>query len=261
MKTLQFTYSMELLFDAPVRKHRFTLKCVPQTSARQEIAELHTEVYPKEFLSTDEDSFGNACIYGFAQGEHDRFSVEVRGTARTGLAESEPAGEDYQVGLYKYQTPYTKPGAAIRALAKRVPPAPGAGALQKALAFMEALRGAFQYRQGVTSIATTAEEAMAGGAGVCQDYAHILLSLCRMEGVPCRYVVGMLLGEGLSHAWVEVCDRGRWIALDPTNGVVVSDQHIKISSGRDYQDCTINQGVFTGLTRQTQTIRVIVNEI
>ena len=101
---------------------------------------------------------------------------------------------------------------------------------------------------------------MALGKGVCQDYSHILLSLCRMEGIPCRYVVGMLIGEGASHAWVEICSEGRWIALDPTNNLVVDDQHIKISAGRDYQDCIINQGIFTGQTRQTQQILVSVKE-
>lgn len=111
-----------------------------------------------------------------------------------------------------------------------------------------------------TAIQTTAEEAMALGMGVCQDYSHILLSLCRMEHIPSRYVVGMLIGEGLSHAWVEICDNGHWIALDPTNNLIVDDQHIKISSGRDYQDCIINQGLFVGQTTQVQTIHVSVTE-
>ena len=102
---------------------------------------------------------------------------------------------------------------------------------------------------------------MALGMGVCQDYSHILLSLCRMERIPARYVVGLLMGEGLSHAWVEVCSGGRWIALDPTNNLVVDDQHIKISSGRDYKDCMINQGLFVGRTTQRQDVHVSVTEL
>lgn len=119
----------------------------------------------------------------------------------------------------------------------------------------------FHYEQGVTDISTTAEEALLLGKGVCQDYSHIMLSLCRMERIPSRYVVGMLMGEGLSHAWVEICSDGHWIALDPTNNLVVDTQHIKISSGRDYQDCIINQGVFTGFASQVQHIQVSVKEI
>ena len=93
---------------------------------------------------------------------------------------------------------------------------------------------------------------------MCQDYSHILISLCHMEKIPARYVVGMLEGEGLSHAWVEIYENGMWIGLDPTNDLVVGEQHIKVSSGRDYGDCTINQGIFTGAANQTQTASVVV---
>ena len=126
---------------------------------------------------------------------------------------------------------------------------------------MAALYERFQYVPGSTSIRTTAEQALDLGMGVCQDYSHILLSLCRLERIPCRYVVGMLMGEGLSHAWVEICQDGRWIALDPTNNLVVDDQHIKISAGRDYRDCIINQGLFVGQTTQHQEILVRVQEV
>src|SRR5699024_11693841 len=61
-------------------------------------------------------------------------------------------------------------------------------------------------------------------------------------------------GEGLSHAWVEIEDNGYWYGLDPTNMLIVNDHHIKISHGRDYKDCTINQGLFIGNAVQQQTI-------
>ncbi len=261
MKKLHFEYRMKLAFDHPIRQHRFTLKCVPVTSQRQQIQDLVTDVYPREFLAEDEDSFGNHCIYGYAEGQHDHFSVNVTGTALTGLSPFETAREDYQLGLFKYQTDYTRPGMCIRTFHDRFSFAEGTSGLDRALSFMMELQKEFQYMSGVTGICTTAEEAFELGKGVCQDYAHILLSLCRLERIPCRYVVGMLLGEGLSHAWVEVCSDGHWVALDPTNNLVVNDQHIKISSGRDYRDCTINQGLFTGQTTQTQTIHVTVTEL
>lgn len=261
MKELHFTYWMKLSFDTPVCRHRFTLKCVPVSNERQEIADLWTDVYPNEFLSEGWDSFGNRCIYGYAEGEHDHFSVRVTGRARTGLAPSEHAAPAHQVGLYKYQTAYTEPGPHLRALAAETHLAPGLSALERAQALTRALRGKMRYVQGVTDIHTTAEQALALGQGVCQDYAHILLSLCRMHGIPCRYVVGLLEGEGLSHAWVEVCGGGRWFALDPTNDLLVDDQHIKLSSGRDYQDCVINHGIFTGQARQTQEAGVLVRPL
>lgn len=260
MKELHFIYEMKLTFDTPVEKHRFTLKCVPRSNERQEISELEVEVFPKEFLSTDEDSFGNHCIYGYSEGKHDHFSVQVKGKARTGLAPRETAGEEHCVGMYRYQTDYTNPGPCIREFASQIPLSPEMSGRGKAVLYMKKLYERFSYVQGVTDIYTTAEQALTLGKGVCQDYSHILLSLCRMQKIPSRYVVGMLMGEGLSHAWVEIYSGGHWIALDPTNNLVVDDAHIRISVGRDYKDCIINQGIFVGQTGQTQEIRVSVLE-
>lgn len=260
MKELQFEYRMKLAFTNPVCQHRFALKCTPISNERQKIEDITTDVYPKEFLATSRDSFGNSCIYGYSEGEHDHFSVSVTGRAVTGLSHFEKVREPYQLGLYKYQTDYTRPGSQIRDFYDSISLRKKMSALDKAVAFQETLHKNFQYVQGVTTIQTAAEEALTLGKGVCQDYSHILLSLCRLEHIPSRYVVGMLIGKGLSHAWVEICDNGHWIALDPTNNLIVDDQHIKISSGRDYQDCIINQGLFVGQTTQIQTIHVSVTE-
>lgn len=260
MKKLYFEYRMRLQFDAPIEKHRFTLKCVPRSYERQEITELNVDVYPKEFLSADEDSFGNYCIYGYSEGKHDHFSVDVSGKAAVGTAGKEKALDIHRIGMFRYQTDYTSPGPRLYAFAKQFDFPAGTTEEEKATAYMRRLYERLEYVQGVTDIRTTAEEAMALGKGVCQDYSHILLSLCRMEKIPARYVVGMLMGEGLSHAWVEVYSDGYWIALDPTNNLVVDDRHIRISMGRDYKDCTINQGVFTGTAGQKQEIKVLVTE-
>lgn len=261
MKKLHFEYSMQILFENPVRQHRFTLKCVPGSSERQQIYGLTMDVFPKEFFAASNDSFGNYCLYGYSEGEHDHFSVSVTGTALTGLSSFEAARPAYQLGLFRYQTDYTAPGRQLLAFYKNFSFPRGMSNLDKALAFQETLHREFRYVPGATTLYTTAEQAMELGQGVCQDYSHILLSLCRMEKIPCRYVVGMLIGEGLSHAWVEIFDNDNWIALDPTNNLIVNEDHIKISSGRDYNDCIINQGIFTGQTKQTQTIHVSVSEL
>ena len=68
-------------------------------------------------------------------------------------------------------------------------------------------------------------------------------------------------GEGASHAWVEILSDGKWYGLDPTNNVVVSDEHIKIGVGRDAKDCEINRGIIIGGGNQTLTICVNVEEV
>lgn len=101
MKQLHFEYDMTLAFDSLVEKHRFTLKCFPHTDERQEINNLHVEVFPNEFLCNAKDSFGNSCVYGYAEGQHDHFSVSVTGYAKTGLAPYEAAEDIPQISMYK----------------------------------------------------------------------------------------------------------------------------------------------------------------
>ncbi len=260
MKQLHFQYSMKIDFSCLIEKHRFTVKCFPPSNDRQQIQNQKLTIFPNQFLSRGKDSFGNEYIYGYTEEQHNHFSIELSGNALTGLKDTEYAGDITDVGLYKYQTDYTRPGPALTSYRNAIGCTQDNSNLAKAKYFMEHLHKDFPYVQGVTSITTTAEEAMMLGSGVCQDYSHILLSLCRMERIPARYVVGMMVGEGLSHAWAEVFENGYWIALDPTNLLVVDDQHIKLSNGRDYKDCTINQGVFYGNALQTQNISVVVKE-
>lgn len=274
MKILEFDYDMKILFDCPVSNHRFTVKCVPQSSARQTIRKLDYTIFPDSSLaagfSTGTDSFGNYCVYGECESFHEYFEIHIQGEAETGLNNWEAGESEHMLGRYRYPTFYTKPGENILSYHKRFAQAfssPPSGAsvpltaLDKSMEMMHMLYDDFSYVPGATDTSTTAEEALTLGRGVCQDYSHILIAFCHLEKIPARYVVGMLVGEGASHAWVEVYSGGRWYALDPTNNLVVDSDHIKISHGRDYKDCLINQGVFTGACGQTQKIHVLVQQI
>ena len=87
-----------------------------------------------------------------------------------------------------------------------------------------------------------------------------MIALCRMAGIPARYVTGMLVGEGSSHAWVEVLSVGKWYGLDPTNNLIVGEEHIKIGTGRDASDCPINRGLLFGGGEQVQIVSVKVRQ-
>jgi transglutaminase-like putative cysteine protease len=115
----------------------------------------------------------------------------------------------------------------------------GGGAL--ALAANECVHNALSYEHGATSVRTTAAEALARGAGVCQDYAHVLLALTRRLGMASRYVSGQMLGFGGSHAWVEVIvqhghGQALVLSLDPTHGRATGFDYVTIAVGRDYSD-------------------------
>jgi transglutaminase-like putative cysteine protease len=117
------------------------------------------------------------------------------------------------------------------------------------------VRDHLNYIPGSTGVRTSAMEALAGRAGVCQDFAHLTLALVRPMGIPARYCSGYLhpnpnagVGEmlsGQSHAWVEVW-AGEWLALDPTNGGPVGERHVLVARGRDYVDVPPLKGIYHG---------------
>ena len=124
----------------------------------------------------------------------------------------------------------------------------------------------FEYRKGVTTVETGAEEIWKLKAGVCQDFAHILLVMLRNVGVPARYVSGYicpkgqeLRGEGATHAWVEVCvPFYGWIGLDPTNNCIASDRHVRLAIGRHFTDCTPVKGTYKGSSEHTLEVSVTI---
>ena len=280
MTKLRFKYYMKLSFSDSVIKHRFSLKCIPKSDVNQRIYVTHKDIYPNSFISEGCDSFGNLIIYGYEENRHKYFFFDIEGEAETGIkatagSEDNKGGSDQMLSLMKYQTNVTRPGDSIRAyyselirditeeadINSKFGIEDADDAMRFSLYTMMRLGRDFRYESGVTDIQTTAEEAMKKRTGVCQDYAHIMISLCRLRGIPCRYVTGMMLGEGESHAWVEVRIGDEWIGMDPTNSQVVGDYYIKIAHGRDYSDCLVNQGLFTGAVQQEQKISVSVEEI
>lgn len=113
-----------------------------------------------------------------------------------------------------------------------------------------------RYAHNVTSISTTAAEALALRQGVCQDYAHIMVALCRLCGLPARYVSGHLLGEGGTHAWVEVMlpvdeqpEVALIVPLDPTHGCQAGINYVTIAVGRDYVDVAPTSGTYSAAYR------------
>lgn len=120
------------------------------------------------------------------------------------------------------------------------------------------LRAELTFALDSTSVLTTAAEAYALRHGVCQDYAHVMITVCRAVGIPARYVSGHLLGErGGSHAWVEVLVAdpagARALGFDPTNGVRAGARHLPVAVGRDYTDVAPTSGVYSGTARGVLT--------
>jgi transglutaminase-like putative cysteine protease len=120
----------------------------------------------------------------------------------------------------------------------------------------------FTYHAGVTTVETKAEEFLARKSGVCQDFTHLMLALCRVHQIPARYVSGYLYcgensalrGDAAMHAWVEVrFPTLGWVGVDPTNHVFVGSRHIRVAVGRDYRDIVPIKGVYRGGAQTLET--------
>lgn len=129
----------------------------------------------------------------------------------------------------------------------------------------EAIRSRFTYARYVTEASSPIDDVLKYGKGVCQDFAHLMIAVCRSYGVPARYVSGYIHRENKesqSHAWVEAWlpDRG-WVGFDPTNGCMANDSFVKVAVGRDYSDVPPNKGTYRGQGQESMQVRVATREL
>ena len=125
----------------------------------------------------------------------------------------------------------------------------------------------FDYTPDATTVSTVMTEVLAHRRGVCQDFAHVMLGMCRSLKIPARYVSGYLyngpdghlLGSQASHAWCEVFLPGLgWRALDPTNNQFADERYVKVAVGRDYGDIVPVKGTYKGTRSKTMKVSVQV---
>jgi transglutaminase-like putative cysteine protease len=130
--------------------------------------------------------------------------------------------------------------------------------------------GAFGYEAGVTRADSPIDDVLAARVGVCQDFAHVMIAICRSWGVPARYVSGYLFTDrkhgdrsdpDATHAWVEVfLPSLRWIGFDPTNNTEAGERHIACAIGRDYSDVPPSRGVYKGESDSQLAVGVSVRK-
>lgn len=280
--------------------HFFTLRCLPEESCVQHVITYALNVTPETELSYGTDAFGNRYAFGCVHEPHRIFQISLQGKAEKYPAQREEAAPAQQM-LYRYPSVMTQAGPelmkahqalsadyqALSANLKQqpayaapdvisetgsetrkasstpgnIPAAQNPNITKRALQIRDLIHDSMTYTPGATTPATSAEEAWKRRKGVCQDYAHIMLALLRLDHIPCRYTAGLLLGEGESHAWVEFCDHGQWIPADPTNPDVSWEEQIIFSHGRDSRDCEISRGTYRGPEKQIQHIYSDVHRI
>jgi transglutaminase-like putative cysteine protease len=200
------------------------------------------------------DTFGNVVLDISVEevDRHVEFSTWVvveREAFVVGDDEPDPLAPDQR---FVQPSRLTRPDDELVAVAAALR-AGGATGLDLAGEICRAVHAHFTYGWGTTTVATTAADAWGGAVGVCQDYAHCMLALCRLCDLPARYVSGHLLGEGGTHAWVEVLvphptDREslRAVAFDPTHASQPGLRYLTVAVGRDYGDVPPTSGTYEG---------------
>ncbi|WP_152366056.1 transglutaminase family protein [Microlunatus speluncae] len=161
------------------------------------------------------------------------------------------------------QTGRTEPDEELRALAAEVVRGRAPG--DAARAASEFVHDKIEYVPGVTGVHSRIGDVWSERKGVCQDIAHLTITLLRLAGIPARYVSGYLhpladaeIGEtvtGQSHAWVEWWD-GAWTAFDPTNAIPAGERHVVVGRGREYADVAPFKGLYSGSAASSLTVTV-----
>lgn len=260
MKKLYYRYEIRAEYTHAVSSHYMHLRCIPICNSIQQIYGKNVTVTPSDSLTEKKDGQGNILLSCRIDGLHTDCSVISEGIAFVDVNAME---REILNPYYRYFTDHTRPDQAMEDFfrAECVPLFSGKQTdWERVHVLMHELYSRFSYVSGITAVETSASEAFALGKGVCQDYAQCLIALCRLADIPARYAAGFLLGEGATHAWVEIFDSGYWYGFDPTHNRVISDDYIKVAHGRDALDCPLEKGVFYGSCGQCQTIRVFVKE-
>ena len=139
-----------------------------------------------------------------------------------------------------------------------------------ALAIRDGIHRNFTYDTQATTVSTSMAEVLQVRRGVCQDFAHVMIGMCRSARIPARYVSGYLYvasGEDLrgnlaSHAWVEIfLPHLGWIGLDPTNKCLADEHHVKVAIGRDYADAAPLCGNFRGQAAQELQVELSIDRL
>lgn len=245
------------------------IRKVPQTTNRQTVLDARIRTTPAAPQYTYWDYWGSQVVAFNVDSPHSE--LVISGSAlvetRTGVDPPDCAWDDMAGSRPRYSellapSRYALPGGPLTEIARSVRRATPVATVQAACDWVH---GSLEYVPGATNVHTSAIEAFEAGRGVCQDFAHLTLSLLRTCGVPARYVSGYLhpdphaavgaVVSGESHAWVEAWVNDWW-GWDPTNDIEIGLRHIVVAKGRDYADVAPVRGVYAGKGDRESSVSV-----
>lgn len=270
-------------YDTPVRESVMELWMRPRSTPDQSVVSFDLDISPMAEVFSYADCWGNTVNHFDVPHPHDLLTITARATVETAAPTPVPQalgmpewdalrGEGVRGECWDFLRPH---GFALRTpaldafcAARQVDDLARGDPLTAARDLNALLYRSFEYEAGVTAVDSPIDEAILAGQGVCQDFAHIMIAICRSWNIPARYVSGYLhtnqdVGDrsdpDASHAWVEVfLPSLRWIGFDPTNNTLVGERHVSVAIGRDYSDTPPSRGVFKGEAESRLSIGVSV---
>ena len=276
-------------YEHPVSFARCSLRLEPKNGDGQELVSHTVEIRPRPADRTSRrDFFGTLTENVVIETAHrhlridsrSRVSVSRKAPGRTAPSpkwesvrdlafEATSLGPSSPIG-YVFASPLVPVLAPVTAFAAASFP-PDIGVLVGAVDLMHRIRGGFKYDPKATVISTPLREVFEKRHGVCQDFAHVMIAGLRGLGLPAAYVSGYLRtvpppgrprlqGADATHAWVSLwCGEGiGWVGLDPTNDLVVENDHIELAMGRDFSDVSPVDGIIVGSRKQKLGVAVDV---
>jgi transglutaminase-like putative cysteine protease len=268
---LEVRHVTQYHYAEPVRESVMEVWMQPQKGARQRLVSFDLELDPPAQLFSYADAFGNAVYHFDVPQPHDRLNIVARSAVETQAPPPLPAALD--MGEWdRLKSDFVRGenfdflrhhGFAVETEAlqqfvmeRGIEPLRARDPLTAVQELSKIIYESFAYEPGVTDADSPIDLTLKARRGVCQDFAHIMIAICRSWGIPARYVSGYLFTDrsggdrsdpDATHAWVEVfLPSTRWIGLDPTNNVIAGERHVAAAVGRDYADVPPSRGVYKG---------------
>ncbi|MDQ6432880.1 transglutaminase family protein [Mesorhizobium sp. LHD-90] len=263
---LKITHRTEYSYDVPLQYGLQRLRLTPLSGSTQAIVNWALTIEGAREELRFVDQFGNDTRLVSVEGDPHVVSVEAGGIIETfdTAGVTGPHQGFAPLWLFQRQTNLTAPGEEIEHLAETIA---ATSELDRLHDLMDAVAARMHYVPGTTDSATTAEQALKLGHGVCQDYSHIFIAAARRLGFPSRYVSGYLLMDNgtidqvASHAWAEAhVNALGWVAFDAANRISPDQRYVRLAVGRDYREATPVSGIRLGQAAEALAVRITVEQ-
>jgi len=287
MNRYRLVHVTEFIYDGLVSESYNEVRMRPMQDEAQSCLSFRLTTEPAAATSFYLDYFGNWVHQFNILPDHRRLRVEAECVVLVtepkpadshGLTMSElpslceqTTDDYYDLLAPSIYIPHTRELNGLAELAERECDGTVPGFVTSA---MNMIKSRFTYEKGATRVNSSIQDSLRSGAGVCQDFAHILIGIARVRGLPARYVSGYLVptrtadpdasveevvGGQASHAWTEIYIPGSgWVGQDPTLGRPAGLRHIRVAYGRDYGDVPPVRGVYKGHAGQRLSVDVRV---